>query len=171
MGSSSLSHSSPFDNNNNNNPNNNPAMDYNGLSFGEKKKLKEGEVHHAKAEKQIQDKLGAGWKLNIDWPAIVAVVPAGHGQRDNLSYAIYSLYCVNLGDEVAAYEPDLVEAINGKITSKKITIGIDKSGDSLDRYRVNVSNEVVIAIEPQKLGYEYPYSRTHTVKTALEAAL
>jgi len=146
-------------------------MDYNGFSFAEKKDLKQYEGNWETAQKKIKDKLGSGWSLHIDWPAFQAAVPKEDDRRSNLPNAIYNLYCPNLGDEVDGYEPDLVEAINGRVTAKKITIGLDKSGEELNRYRVTVGDDVFIGVEPAKIGYEYPYSSSHCMKSALENAL
>jgi len=146
-------------------------MDYTGFSFAEKKSLKGGEPKYEKTLKQIQDKLGSGWKLHLDWPAFAAAIPDGHSQRHNLLYALYDNYCPSLGDEVAKYEPDLVEAINEKITDKKITITTDKTGESLDRYRVTVTTEIVIAVEAAKVNNGYPYSSSHCMQSAIEKAL
>jgi len=146
-------------------------MDYTGFSFAEKKTLKGGEPKYEKALKQIQDKLGSGWKLYLDWPAFNAALPTGHAERDNLLTALYDKYCDCLGDEVAQYEPDLAEAMNEKITDKKITITTDKTGERLDRYRVTVTTEVVLALEAPKINYGYPYSSSHCMKSAIENAL
>lgn len=147
------------------------TMDYTGFSFAEKKSLKSGEPKYEAALKQIQDKLGADWKLHLDFPAFATAIPDGHSERHNLLYALYDNYCPYLGNEVAGYEPDLVEAINEKITDKKITITTDKTGESLDRYRVTVGKDIVIAVEAPKVNSGYPYSSSHCMKSAIEKAL
>jgi len=142
-------------------------MDYSGFSFAEKKTLKEKEEkNYPGALKHVQDKLGAEWKFEVDWPIIQTNCPAG--DRQYIAGFIYDRYVAKLGDEVSKWT-DLAEAVNDRVKGKKLVITLDTSGKDYDRYDIRLDDKAItVAIQHTKLGYDYPYSERHTMTAEVE---
>jgi len=137
--------------------------DYTGFSFGDKKVFKEREEKQwFPAQQTIHQKLGPQWKLTVDWPAFAKVIPA-EGRfnntftREDLGFYLYEVYCKTIGDDVEKWEPDLIEAVNDKVTSKTIRITVwPIDDDNKDSYKVEiVSGEILISIQPKRLSYAF----------------
>ena len=142
-------------------------MDYTGFSFAEKKTLKEQEEkNYPAALKSVHDKLGSDWKFEIDWPTIQTNCPAG--DRQWIAGYIYERYVAKLGAEVQKWS-DLAEAVNDKVKGKKLVVTLDISGTDYNRYDVRLDDKAItVAIQHTKVGYDYPYSESHTMTAEVE---
>jgi len=159
-------------------------QDYSGFTFNEKKAFKEREsTQWWTAQKHINEKLGADWKLIIDWPEFAKAIPGGEGNyeaRDNfqltrgrtdLAFCIYETFVETLGKDVTGWEPDFCEAVNEKVTKKIIRITTWNGVDHLDSYisanKTDIINgEIVVLVQPRRVTERFCDSwNTPTDKT------
>jgi len=144
-------------------------QDYSGFTFNEKKAFKEREsTQWWTAQKHINEKLGADWKLIIDWPEFAKAIPGGEGNyqardechllsgRTDLAFCLYETFVETLGNDVALWEPDFCEAVNEKVTKKIMRITTWNGVDHLDGYLPAnktelLHGEIVISIQPRRV--------------------
>jgi hypothetical protein len=130
-------------------------------------------------QKQIQDKLGADWKLTVDWPSIQTATAEIPTHRPGLGIYIYERYCKCIGDELAQWGGDIVEAVNDSVTEKQIIIGMSPEQVKEQQYGVKVGEQyyikvgktIEVRIQPANISSDYPYSNQTTVTAIVEKSL
>lgn len=127
-------------------------MDYSGFSAAEQEALKAKQPVHTAAEAKIVSKLGAGWKLCVDWPTIAAVIqPCDKRNAD----CVYDRYVEPIGDEMASFSDPTVRAVNDIAKGKKIVLTMGPVTDSPssggERYDVSVGD--IIKVQQLKFSY------------------
>ena len=119
---------------------------------------------HDDEQKKFQDKLGADWKLDIDWVTIDKLTgeSATHGPskstRSNLGYAIYENFIKKFGDEVTKWDADMVAALNESITDKRFVFTTFDGTAPNRKFVVKVGASLEISIIQEMISYSYDNS-------------
>lgn len=154
-------------------------MEYPGFSFQDKKQLKVREEEYwKKAMAVLESKLGAGWRMDIDWAAWGSIVPDQGKfltmdgipiERTDLGNILIQKYCGHIAEDVEKWEPDLCEAVNAKITKKRIIVKVwDADPSDSTNFKVDhVDGEIVIWVKPKLMCYGFPYSSYHPSRSWL----
>ena len=129
---------------------------------------------HDDEQKKFQDKLGADWKLDIDWVTIdkltgeSATNAPSKSTRSNLPYAMYDNYIKKFGDEVTKWDADTVEALNESVTDKRFVFTTFDGPAPNGKFVVKVGASVEISIRQEMISYSYDNT---SVKTSITAEI
>jgi len=142
-------------------------MSYPNWKLGEKKAIKEAEPKFAKAQSDIQSKLGSEWTVDVDWETI-GKITEGNSYRENAGKNVVENYVVDLyTNDIAKFDADASAALNklAGVGNKKIIITMAPAGGSFDTAsRMNIEiaqGQVKITWAADWFGYNHGQDYVH----------
>jgi len=138
------------------------AKEYPNWKLGEKKGIKEKEPVWDQAQKKLQAKLGADWKLDVNWGAI-GKATEGNNYRNEAGKYIYTDLCLAFANnDVAKFSDAVVETLNANLCSggHKVTFTFGEKGQEYPissrlRIEINKDTGATFVWSPEWFSYSW----------------
>lgn len=127
-------------------------------------------------QKKLQAKLGADWKLTIDFATIGELTgensksDRAKSERQYLPDVLFNRYCATIADEINKWDSDTVEAVNDAVKDHELVITMDRQVIDV-RYTVRVTSKIEVAIQQDKICFTYPYDDKTSITGVIQSTL